>query len=62
MTYEYIGGGDWLPAVPARDLSEAEAKEHAEVLATESGKRLYRVVNISRATRAVVTKMEDKEN
>ncbi len=30
---KYIGGGAWLPGVPARDLSAEEAKEYAEIIA-----------------------------
>ena len=26
--WKYIGGGSWLPGVPARDLTNAEAKAH----------------------------------
>ncbi len=39
----YIGAGAWIPGVPARDLNEAEAKEHAgAIAATEAaGHRLY---------------------
>ena len=26
--FTYIGGGNWIPGVPARDLTNAEAKEY----------------------------------
>lgn len=38
---KYIGGGDWFPGVPARDLSEEETAQHAEFLATPTGRKLY---------------------
>lgn len=28
MTYTYIGGGDWIPGVPARDLTDEEYNRH----------------------------------
>lgn len=39
----YIGEGAWIPGVPARDLTEDEAKTHADAIkATEkAGHRLY---------------------
>lgn len=38
---KYIGGGDWFPGVPARDLSAEETALHAAFLATPTGRRLY---------------------
>jgi len=38
---KYIGGGDWFPGVPARDLSAEETAQHAEFLATPTGRLLY---------------------
>ena len=38
---KYIGGGDWFPGVPARDLSAQESALYADFLATETGQRLY---------------------
>jgi hypothetical protein len=29
----YMGDGSWLPGVPARDLTPAEAEEHADAIA-----------------------------
>ncbi len=28
MAYEYIGDGQFIPGVPARDLTDAEAKQY----------------------------------
>ena len=28
MKYRYIGGGDWIPGVPARDLTDSEYDRH----------------------------------
>jgi len=46
MGLKYIGNGDWLFGVPARDLTEAEVKEYGEteMLAVRgsSGNALYR--------------------
>lgn len=37
----YVGNGDWLPGLPARDLTAAEAESHREALNSPAGKRLY---------------------
>lgn len=40
---KYLGGG-YIPGVPARDLTDEEAKQHAPVIEAEeraSGMRLY---------------------
>lgn len=48
-TMKYIGGGSWFPGVPARDLSEAETAQHADFLATETGRKLYETnVNVEK--------------
>jgi hypothetical protein len=43
IAMRYIGEGAWIPEVPARDLTEEEAKTHAAAIkATElAGHRLY---------------------
>lgn len=44
MTYTYIGGGDWIPGVPARDLTEDEYKQHRDVIDANTkamGRALY---------------------
>jgi hypothetical protein len=43
IAMRYIGEGAWIPEVPARDLTEEEAKTHsAAIKATElAGHRLY---------------------
>ena len=28
MTWKYVGDGEFIPGVPARDLSDEEASEH----------------------------------
>ena len=28
MTYTYVGGGDWIPGVPARNLTDSEYERH----------------------------------
>lgn len=38
---KYIGNGDWFPGVPARDLNEEETAQHADFLATPTGRKLY---------------------
>lgn len=38
----YIGGGDWLPGLPARDLTTEEAESHRETLESPAGKALYK--------------------
>lgn len=32
IAYRYIGGGAWIPGLPARDLLEFEAAAYAETL------------------------------
>jgi hypothetical protein len=32
---KYIGGGRWMPGIPARDLTEEEAKEYGGIKALE---------------------------
>ena len=37
----YIGGGDWLPGVPARNLTAEEAELHRDALDSPAGRMLY---------------------
>lgn len=40
----YVGGGDWLPGVPARDLTAAEYKKYRKLIAANTaamGRPLY---------------------
>jgi len=39
MAFKYIGKGDWIPGVPARDLTDAEVKQFGEVYVLAS--KLY---------------------
>lgn len=32
VALKYVGGGSWLPNVPARDLTEKEADEHKDTI------------------------------
>lgn len=32
MTYTYIGGGDYIHGIPARDLTEDEYRRHQDVI------------------------------
>lgn len=44
MTATYIGNGDWIPGVPARDLSEEEYARHKDAIRENeaaTGKALY---------------------
>jgi hypothetical protein len=36
-----MGGGEFVPGVPARDLTADEARAWATVLASPTGRRLY---------------------
>jgi hypothetical protein len=47
MKLRYIGNGDYIHGVPARDLSAAEAKDHGDAIAASekaTGKKLYESV------------------
>lgn len=50
----YIGGGAWLPDVPARNLTAEEAERHAEAIeaANAAGHRLYRKAPTPKAGKA----------
>lgn len=37
----YVGDGEFIPGVPARDLTADEARVWAAVLASPTGQRLY---------------------
>lgn len=37
----YVGCGDWLPGLPARDLTAEEAESHRDALLSPAGRRLY---------------------
>lgn len=43
VAMRYIGGGAYLPGIPARDLSAAEAAKHWATIQTAiaNGQRLY---------------------
>lgn len=48
MTAIYIGDGDWIPGVPARNLTEEEYAKHKETIdanAAATGRILYMVVH-----------------
>lgn len=51
---KYIGGGAWIPGVPARDLTAEEASTHADAIAaTEAaGHKLYEPVTPTAKLRA----------
>jgi hypothetical protein len=56
MKLRYIGGGDWIPGVPARDLSAEEAKQHADAIAAAekaTGKKLYKSVAQKKTAKTV---------
>ena len=40
-TMIYLGSGDWLPGLPARDLTAEEAESHRDALESPAGQRLY---------------------
>lgn len=47
MKLKYIGNGDYIHGVPARDLSAAEARQHKDTIAAAeeaTGTRLYEPV------------------
>lgn len=46
IALKYIGGGSWIPDVPARDLTEEEAKTHEAAIAATAaaGHILYEPV------------------
>jgi hypothetical protein len=44
MTYTYIGGGDYIHGVPARDLTDDEYQQHRQTIeanAAAMGQALY---------------------
>ena len=46
MTAIYIGDGDWIPGIPARNLTEEEYAKHKETIdanAAATGRILYMV-------------------
>lgn len=50
MTATYIGNGDWIPGVPARDLSEEEYARHKDIIGENeaaTGRALYVVAPIA---------------
>jgi hypothetical protein len=59
MKLKYIGGGAWLPLVPARDLTEEEAKACGVDYLLKSG--LYQVVEIPAEKPAEKARPEKKE-
>lgn len=48
----YVGGGAWIPGVPARDLSAQEATEYAAIIeaAAAAGHILYATDDVQAAT------------
>jgi hypothetical protein len=59
MKLRYIGNGDYIHGVPARDLSNAEAKQYGDAIAAAekaTGRKLYESV----AQKAAVNDTEDK--
>lgn len=43
----YVGGGDWLPGLPARDLTAEEVMLFREALDSPAGQRLYAPPGVS---------------
>jgi hypothetical protein len=44
MTYQYVGNGDYIHGVPARDLTPEEYTKHQDAIdanATATGRALY---------------------
>ena len=59
MKLKYIGNGDYIHGVPARDLNAAEAKQHADAIAAAegaTGKRLYEPVANKQTAKPVEVK------
>lgn len=39
MALKYVGGGNWYPGVPARDLTDAEVEEYGRRVLAENDPR-----------------------
>jgi hypothetical protein len=54
MAMKYIGDGAWIHGVPARDLTNEEEKQHADLIAEQeqiTGIKLYEAVKAKRKSR-----------
>ena len=66
IVLRYIGGGGYIPNVPARDLTAEDAARYGDIIAREeaaSGTRLYEAVAPAQASKAAkVAPQEELSN